>query len=170
MPWPPSSESLSTAHTQLSTPRHFFDHALAIMSTPASITSRMIAFLFPLPTSLLLLLYCFRLLSPILLQFFKLLTQPPAPSLSLTLISQLPSLVFTLPTPIPVICYLRPPLSFQLRYQLCPCFHHLRITVLLLSTFHSFAYAEHFSTCCPFQLGAHFVNHLINIHLFTFSY
>jgi hypothetical protein len=53
----------------------------------------MIAFLFLLLSSLLLLLYCFQLLSPILLQFSKLLTQTP-PSLPLTLISQLPSLVF----------------------------------------------------------------------------
>jgi hypothetical protein len=29
-------------------------------------------------------------------------------------------------------------------------------------------YAEHLATCCPFQLGGHFVNHLIDIHLFTF--
>ena len=29
-------------------------------------------------------------------------------------------------------------------------------------------YAEHLATCCPFQLGTHFVNHLIDIHLFTF--
>jgi hypothetical protein len=29
-------------------------------------------------------------------------------------------------------------------------------------------YAEHLAMCCPFQLGAHFVNHLIDIHLFTF--
>ena len=29
-------------------------------------------------------------------------------------------------------------------------------------------YAASCSTCCPFQLGAHFVNHLIDIHLFTF--
>ena len=30
------------------------------------------------------------------------------------------------------------------------------------------AYAQPLSTCCPYQLGAHFVNHLIDIHLFTF--
>jgi hypothetical protein len=28
-------------------------------------------------------------------------------------------------------------------------------------------YAAACSTCCPFQLGAHFVNHFIDIHLFT---
>jgi hypothetical protein len=29
-------------------------------------------------------------------------------------------------------------------------------------------YARSLSTCCPFQLGSHFVNHLIDIHLFAF--
>ena len=48
-------------------------------------------------------------------------------------------------TAIPVLYHVRPSIYFQLRHQLCPCFHHLRNAVLLLSTFHSH---ECLSSCC----------------------
>jgi hypothetical protein len=104
-----------------------YHHASAITLTPASIMFPTTAFLPLLLSCLHLLLYHSQFMFSILLQFSNPATLPQlrTPSLPLTLIFQLLSLASTPTNLRPVLCYVRSPISFQLHYQLCLCFHYI---------------------------------------------